>query len=616
MGNGLSTHAIEITRDGYNNRRYSNYEASVALEYKVPFIDGLNLKLLYNNYSRHNFTKHFTRPYPVYIFKLTGGHNHIMTNEVDRVTELNARDWIVEKYDTGNSYQLNGFISYDKIFGDHSVNALLVYEQAEGFSDYLEAQRNFYLSNTVDQMFAGSSDANDSSVTGTGSEDGRLSYAGRVHYGYADKYLLEASFRYDGSVRFAPKYRWGFFPSFSGAWRISEENFFKNNVRFIDYMKLKASVGLLGNDLVGGWQWTQRYTFTPGAQYGTTTPGIIADVTPNPYITWEKSWSYDGGLDVNFLRNRLTLELSAFYKYTYDILGNRLASMPSSFGGNMPAENYGEMDAKGFEIELGYRDKIGTDFDYYVKGNVGYAANKILKMDEAENIRPYQSQIGYSNDRHMGYVYTDIIRTQEELDALPENYTIFGVKPELGMMNYKDIRGATSDEPDGKIDDSDQDWIINHSSPPINYGFSFGGNYKNIALDVFFHGVAGGDLIVWGSSIYWGLWRDHWTPENIDAEFPKSARNGLQANSTLFKRNSSFLRLKDITLSYKLPKPVLSKLGISQFKIYATGTNLFLLEDHVKYFDPENGYTATSGSNMMMMYPQAKSYSVGINLSF
>ena len=158
----------------------------------------------------------------------------------------------------------------------------------------------------------------------------------------------------------------------------------------------------------------------------------------------------------------------------------------------MPKENYATIDTKGFEIELSYKDKIGKDFTYNINANFGYATNKLITKDEAENLRPYKSELGYNTDRSMGYVATDIIRTQADLDALPEGYTIFGKKPELGMLNYRDIRGANSDEPDGKIDDNDKEWIIKHTKSPINYGFSVGGAWKGLSVDLFFQGVAGG----------------------------------------------------------------------------------------------------------------------------
>lgn len=528
-GTFLAWHPIEVINGNsdYNKKRYSNYEINVALQYDIPFIKGLSLKLSYNRYERHTFIKRFSRPYDLYVFKTTGAHNHIPTNEIDYVKTRDDGNFLYEKYNNDNSYQLNAMVTYNKTFGKHDINALFVYEQYEGTNDWLDGQRNYFISSAVDQIFAGSSDPKNSTLNGSGSEGGRLSYVGRLGYTYDSKYLLEASFRYDGSVNFDPKHRWGFFPSASVAWRISEENFFKNNIGFIDYLKLRGSVGLPGNDAVGGWQWMQRYNLNSGVYFGSLSNGVSASVIPNTEITWEKSLDIDYGFDMQILRNRLSLSVGGFYKHTYDILGDRLASLPSTFGGTMPKENYATIDTKGFEIEFSYKDKIGDDFSYNISGNLGYAVNELITKDEAENIRPYKSELGYNTDRQMGYVATDIIRTQTELDALPEGYTIFGKKPELGMLNYKDIRGANSDEPDGKIDSNDQEWVIKHTKSPINYGFSVGGSWKGLSVDLFFQGVAGGKRfydkrIEWGGmeETSYAFRADYWTPENTDAKYP------------------------------------------------------------------------------------------------
>lgn len=224
-GTILKWHPMEVVngKTGYNKKNYTNYEINVGLKYSVPFIKGLNLSLTYNRYERHTFIKQFNRPYPLYVFKTTGQHNHIPTNEVLEVTKRDDGDFLYEKYNKDYSYQLNAMATYNRQFGKHEINALFVYEQSESTNDWLTGQRNYFISSAVDQMFAGSSDPKNSTVDGSGSETGRISYVGRLGYTYADKYLLEASFRYDGSVNFAPGHRWGFFPSVSAGWRISTE---------------------------------------------------------------------------------------------------------------------------------------------------------------------------------------------------------------------------------------------------------------------------------------------------------------------------------------------------------------------------------------------------------
>jgi TonB-linked SusC/RagA family outer membrane protein len=402
-------------RTGYQHRKYGNYEATLSLQYNIPFIEGLSVKVLYNKYDSYQFRKEFLLPYTMYTFRTTGGNGHILDLENPEVTGTTIRNdgnFLQERQQLDFNYQLNAFITYNRQFGKHDVGALFVYEQAEGTNDWFQAQRDNYVTDIIDQLDAGASSPAVLPV-GNGSETGRVSYIGRLNYGFDNRYQLEASFRYDGSVRFAPGKRWGFFPSVLAAWRISEENFFKDNVKLINSLKLRASFGVLGNDAVGGWQWAQRYNMTSGQYYGGSglSTGVQAGAIPNPFITWEKSASYNGGLDATFLNSKFILGADVFYRHTYDILGSRLAALPTTFGASMPQENYATIDTKGFELELGYTNHI-RDFEYYVKGNLNYAVNKLIYQDEAENIRPYQSGIGLNTDIGMGYIATDIIRTQ------------------------------------------------------------------------------------------------------------------------------------------------------------------------------------------------------------
>lgn len=601
---------------GYNRKKYTTFDISASLSYDVPFVKGLNLKLTFDKYQRHTFIKQFSQPYDLYVFKTTGTHGHIQTDEFDHIYTRNDGNFLYENYQNDESYQLDFMVNYHRTFGKHDITGLLVYEQYEGTYDYFDGQRKNFISSAVDQLFAGGKGASDKEISGSGSETGRLSYVGRLGYIYADKYLFDASFRYDGSVNFAPGHRWGFFPSFSGAWRISEENFFKKNIKFIDYMKLRASVGLLGNDSVGGWQWMQSYNITTGAYFGLLSNGVRAGVIPNEDITWEKSLDVDYGVDLRFLQNKLSLSIGGFYKHTYDILGSRIASLPTTFGGSMPSENYATIDTHGYEIELGYDDKIGNDISYHIGGNLGYAVNKLKKMDEAENIRPYQSQLNHNTDRAMGYICTGMIRTQEDLDKLPEGFTILGQKPELGMLLFKDIRGADSDEPDGKIDSNDQDWVIKHTVNPYNFGISLGFKWKDLSLDLFMQGRAGGKRFYdqrteWADieASSYAFRADYWTPENTNAKYPRAGYDeSTNATSTFWIQNTSYMRMKNINFSYMLPKQWISKIGLGQVKVFFQGSNLFFLYRSIKDYDPEN-VSITD-------YPLMKNYTFGVNVSF
>jgi len=617
VGNFVEWHPSEITTDhtGYNKKKFQEYNAILSLEYKIPFIPGLKAKASYNKYSRNSFIKQFSLPYTLYVFKTTGEHNHIVTDEVASTKVRNDGEFLLERYTNDESYQLNGYLTYAREFGRHSLDALFVYEQSEGTQDWFSGQRNYFISPLIDQMFGGSSDSKDHYADGSASESGRKSYVGRVSYNYDERYLAEASFRYDGSQRFAPGKRWGFFPSVSLGWRISKESFFPTG-GLVNDLKLRGSVGLLGNDAIASWQWYQAYAVSsPGAVFGSVTSGIAPGAIANPDITWEKSLTSNLGLDLSMLNNKISVSAEFFKRHTTDIFGSRQETAPATFGATFPSQNYGIMNSTGFEVEAGFQNVTTSGIGYHIRGNIGYAVNKIIKWDQAANIRPYQSIIGQPNDRLMGFEATGILRTQADLDALPDGYTIFGAVPELGMLNLKDVRGATSDTPDNKIDDNDRVTLADHSTPPINYGFNLGGSFKGFAMDVQFQGLAGNQVMI--DTRYaeirpeakaFSFWNDHWTPENPGAAMPRPRNDaGSTADSNFWLKDGSFLRCKNLTVSYDLPSSFISKIHIKKARVFFLGTNLFLLEDHIKWRDPE--------AASLRSYPLMKSLSLGLNIS-
>ncbi len=620
-------------QSGYDRRQWSQLDFRGRLEYQAPWVSGLSASLAYYRGYTNTYEKQFNMPYDMTLFNTWGTHNHLLGTQPVGTRPRAAEEFLLTKNAPYNKYQLNAQVNYKHSFGRHAVDALFVYEQAASDTGWAQAQRDSFVT-AIDQYIAGSTAPGNQFVSGSEAQDARLSYVGSVGYSYADRYYLQGSFRYDGSVIFAQPKRWGLFPSVSAGWRLTQEPFFK--VPFINELKLRASYGVVGNDDVGAFQWLQKYVIGTGAIFNTATTGLSPGPLANPDITWEKSKSYNVGLDSRFWDNRMSLTLDLFYRHQYDILGNRQASVTDIFGAALPDENWEVVNGHGFEVELAYTGNAAGAagaFKYYLHGNFGYAANAIVKYNEPADIRPYLSRIGRptsgnttTDSQCFGYIATGILRTQADIDALAPGYTINGQPPRLGMLNYKDLRGDGNgnDAPDGKITGSDQAWICDYAtsdrtSPPITYGLSFGFSWTGLSLDGLLSGGAGNKLMMHadGRAIQgraeessYGYWADHWTPDNPDAAYPGYFGTGYKTGypqSTFWLRDGSFLRLKALTLSYALPQRIARVIGLAGARAYLTGTNLLLLIDHVGDwgFDPE--------MSNIRAYPLMRTFTLGMS---
>ncbi|OUO03171.1 SusC/RagA family TonB-linked outer membrane protein [Bacteroides clarus] len=627
--NGLEQHPLtQISEQaGRDTRKWMNTNVNMFAEYDAPFLKGLKFKFQYSRNTYNRLYKEVAMPYTLYTFETSGTNGHYIDpskNPQVTGTDVRGGDRFIKKTSALYSdYQMNFFVTYDRTFGKHDIGALFVYEQAEGENESFDAQRNGLLTWTMPEFHAASSDASQS-IVGNGSvgESGRLSYVGRLNYAYDDKYLLEAAFRVDGSTKFAPNKRWGFFPSISAGWRISNEPFFANNIKFIDYLKLRGSIASLGNDAIGGWDWMPKYNLTTGAIFGSQSYGIEPGTLANPDLTWEKSISYNVGFDGR-LFNHFDVSFEWFYRHTYDILAERTASVPTSFGAKLPKENYAKIDARGFEFEIGYNGQV-KDFTYWLKGNFGYAKSWWVEKDEASNLAAYKSEIGQSLDRVWGYDCLGILRSQEEVDRVNEENVkkygkellIKGTKLVPGMLLYRDVRGVNSDEPDGQITAEDMVVIVDKQSAPITYGFTLGGKWKGFTLDIFFQGLAGHERVIddrkpgvkdWTGTF--AYWNDHWTAENPNASMPFTLTKTNGEKSTFWVRNASFLRCKNISLSYDIPQSITKALKLDKVKVFVNGTNLFLLQDGLKIADPE------VHKDHISSYPIMRNFSFGLNVT-
>ncbi len=633
-----------INSNSYKRSSTKGNSINVNLKYDFPFLKGMSASVSFNRGEDHSYGKQYIIPYTLYNFKKNtdpGYNGHLITDELaDPPSRLvNNTNRIFESYNYGSLYQLNATLSYGRDFGLHHVDGVIVYEQAESNSHTFRAiQENVQFEGMETQR---AFDPNTAIIDGAMYEGGRLSSIGRFNYLYANKYILEASFRYEGSTLFAPEERWGLFPSVAVGWVLSEEDFFRNNIQFINYMKLRSSAGLLGNDNIRRYQW--KYSFGLAGDYlfgDYLVTGLEAANSGLALtgVSWEKTNYYNWGMDFQFLDSRIAWSVDAYYKYTYDIITGRDSQMPTSTGiDKIPKENYGEMKAWGYDMSLGYRDHFpGTEISWYIRGNFEFGTNRVLKKPQSAGVigtfldEEGRPSYGYET----GYVVDGIINTQEQLDAiLAENpdFTIFQETPRLGMLNFQDIGrpGNTAEgelaymfEPDGRVDLYDQMHIV---VPAMNLqwkhllpgSISLGGAWKGLKLDANFN-------LSWGiqqklyeknaraaptsNSNVPAFWVDSWTPDNQDGAFPSpyfSSDN--QKHNSFWIRDVKELRLRVLTISYQMPQSLTTKYNIPAFRVYFTGTNLWT---PVSTFDYKEDAIAKYNS-----YPLMKTFNLGVSIT-
>jgi TonB-linked SusC/RagA family outer membrane protein len=569
-----------------------------------------------------------------YVFQSASATNPYIPGSVDptktALHNLSAGyENIQESVNLNSSYQFNWFLNYDRSFGDHSINAVAVYEQSEYDGKYLYGRAEQLLSSSIDQIYNASGDTERRWFSGNEGQSARASWIGRANYSFASKYIAEFSFRYDGNYKFAPDKQWGFFPSGSLAWRLSEENFLKE-VNWLSNLKLRGSYGTTGSDSdINAWRWTNVYQKTTGYVYGgSLMDGLQPGSTPNPDITWSTISNWDVGLEYGILDNKLKGEFDIWGKTESDILGTRSGSTPTTLGASLPAVNYGQRSWNGFEISANWNDKVGG-LHYEVYANMGYAVDQWDIWDEPESFTDgtykdnWRSRIGKPANRIYGLISKGIMRTQAEVDALPAGYTVFGRQPQVGTLLFEDIRGANfSEGPDGKIDDNDNTYLSDNGAPRINYGLGLNLEWKGIAVNSHFQGVGNYDRMVStrnGGGVfqvgrpYFELWAsDYWTPETPNATYPRAGANWQQHEfggnaSSFWIRKASYLRLKNLNIGYTLPDQWFSRIGVSNVQLFVNGTNLFVLTKY-KEHDPEQG--------TLDSYPLMKTFTGGVNINF
>ena len=545
-----------------------------------------------------------------------------LTLDQNNPVVVEGADEIVARRDYNQGYVWNSYAEYliddlDK----HYIKAMVGFNQEWENFTFVEAEGNTFITPNIVDIGA---------VTGTLSATGGKAHVAlrgafyRLNYIFDDRYLFEINGRYDGTSRFPKDDRFGFFPSFSAGWRISEESFMAGTRDVLDNLKIRASYGSLGNQLLGSNYYPyipsmnigfSDYVFSSGQSPYVSMPGIVS-----PTLTWEEVISKNIGLDVMLFSGKLDASFNAYTRETKDMLMRK--DYPDVLGTSAPQENAADLITKGWEVNLKWRDNVGKDFSYNINFNISDWTSEITKYDNPTGaISEYY--VGQQLGEIWGFETVGIIQTEEQLANMPSQDELENNAWEVGDIQYKDLNG------DGVINTGDQTLenpgdrrIIGNSSPRYSFGLNTGISYKAFSLNVFFQGIGKRDYMPSRGSWTWFYpWRsyygdkswltDTWREDNTDAYFPESELNSKNfENQTRFLQNAAYIRLKNITISYNLPQALISRIGLSGANIFVGGQNLWEYSKIRKPLDPEYVFDSS------IDYPLFRSFTVGANFNF
>jgi len=535
-------------------------------------------------------------------------------------------------------------LTFNKSFNKHDINAVAVVEQQITEGRRLIG-RGDHTTNLLNQLDGTQSQ----SVSGNLNETALISYAGRINYSYADKYLLSASFRRDGSSKFAPGNKWGDFPGASIGWVLSEESFMQD-VDFISNLKLRASYGKVGNNNLGPYDWQSTIAMNTWAVFNNNAEnnqGAYFGKLPNEELEWEITTMKNVGLDLSLLDYSVTFSAEYFKREVDNLLIER--PLPPSLGYSQnPWSNVGAMENSGLEFDAGYHKREG-EFKFSVNANLGTIKNEVTDlngriMDRSAVTGDYgggtitRTQEGQPIQGFYGYVVEGIFQSESEIDALnqiAEQAFIAGNVAQQyyqneftspGDIKFKDING------DGIINEDDR-IVIGNYLPDFTYGLSFSGSYKNFEVSMQVQGVYGNEIYCGTKVLTQGMMRlfnmdeavlDAWTPENTNTNIPRAINadpNNNARTSDRFVEDGSYMRIKNLTIGYNFPNNLLSGISgnsIKGLKLYFTAQNLLTLTDYYGY-DPE---IASRGGNTLLhgadfgQYPQPRTLIFGVKATF
>ena len=579
------------------------------------------------SYSREQWTpntKRFQKNYASY-------DANAATRTYDFVGKYPGTTALSESYNFNTRSTFLGQASYHYNVGSHDARIMGGYQTEEFTTRGLGASRTDFVNESLPYLNLGGATNKDNN--GGASENALIGYFGRFNYSFQDKYLVEVNGRYDGTSRFSQVLdkQWAFFPSASLAWVFTQEGFLKNQ-KLLDFGKIRGSWGSLGNQSLPD-NYPFAGTYASGANYyfnNTTNSGFALTDAVNETITWEKSTQQNIGVDLSFLKGKLSVTAEYYTKDISDLLFKK--PIPTYVGLNPAYLNLGTMQNKGWELAVTYKNRIGK-LKYDITGLLADVQNKVTSLagiTDAKN--PYvgldegllRSAQGYALRSYFGYQAIGYFQSDKDIVDAPKHF--FTPKP--GDIRYADLnsRDASGNlvigTPDGKVDADDRTFLGNNF-PRYEYSFNLNLEYGIFDLNAFVQGVGKKENYISGTGAYpffaadfipslLAMHKDSWTPTNTTAAFPRLLPtigvNGT--NSSFWVRNSAYLRLKNVNFGIKLPTSIANKIGVQKARLYFSGQNLFTKTKFFQGFDPE------INNNSAEFYPLMKTYTVGINLNF
>ncbi|MDR0815185.1 MAG: TonB-dependent receptor [Bacteroidales bacterium] len=612
---GLSSQSanplMDIEKGGLSRTKNDYFSGNVKADWEI--IDGLTFSSQYGLVYNTVYQKNYTNAY-VNADKNTPYVKTVTNNTLNEIRN-NTRE-----------YTWNNLLTYKKTFGKHDVSGLLGYSQIGNTRTYLTAYRQEFYTNDISSIGQGINDGTKSN-SGNDEEYGLRSYFGRINYGYAGKYLVEANGRYDGSSKFTGNKQYGFFPSFSAGWVLSEESFWDSLRSTVNVLKLRGSWGVTGNQSVDLYSY---YASLVSAGYnfgGESVTGYRQNALANTELGWESTTQTDVGLVATLFNNKLDVTIDWYNKVTDDILLN--LEIPATIGLTASPLNAGVVENKGWEFSANFRNTSSYGLGYEIGGNFSINHNKVTDLKGTGPyftgdylINPYYTIAeGLPINTLWGFKTDGLFQSAQEIqDWRNSGHGVNQVNPQPGDVKY--IDGVNGEAPNNALGADDM-IELGHAFPTYTFGFNLGLTYKNFELNAWFQGAADLDVRLSGAlaemgnqegfahKIYEG---NYWTPDNTNARFPRPVKFDLKnvSSSDRMIIDGSYLRLKNLQIAYNLPlQRWLNTDVVKKLKIYASATNLLTFSKLNEWnLDPE------VESGRAQYFPQTSLYTIGLNLQF